>query len=166
MPNAAPQNALRVVKEGQRSQELQTFCGHCGRPPSGDGEEQPRVCQKCGLGLLISAPRDVAPKASDPFLVVDGSLTVCALSREAERLLGVMETDAVNRHVGEFLVAGDSEAKTAENLASTLSWAARGDAPAQNVVVRPSNTFGVRYWARVGPCGPPNAALLVLADAR
>ena len=29
-----------------------------------------------------------------------------------------------------------------------------------------TNTFGVRYWARVGPCGPPNAALLVLADAR
>lgn len=165
MPNAAPQNALRVVRE-RSAEELQTFCGHCGKAPTGDAKEQPRVCQKCGLGLLIDAPRDVAPKASDPFVIVDGSLTICAVSREAERLLGVMETDAVNRHVGEFLVAGDSEGETAENLASTLSSAARGDAPAQNVVVRPSNTFGVRYWARVGPCGPPNAALLVLADAR
>ena len=166
MANAAPQGDLRVVKEDQAPQELHTFCGHCGRAPSADVAGQPRVCQKCGLGLLISAPRDIAPKASDPFVVVDGSLTVCALSREAERLLGIMETDAVNRHIAEFLVTGDAETKTAENLASTLTWAARGDSSSQNVVVRPANTFGVRYWARVGPCGPPNAALLVLADAR
>ena len=63
-------------------------------------------------------------------------------------------------------VPGNAEGATNENLASLLAWAARGETPSSSVIVRPTNTFGVRYWARVGPCGPPNAALLVLADAR
>jgi hypothetical protein len=99
-------------------------------------------------------------------LIVDRSLTVCAVSRQAERLLGISETEAVNRHVAEFLGSGDAEAPGDENFAAVLTWAARGDAPVRNVVVRPPNTFGVRYWARIGPCGPPTAALIVLADAR
>jgi PAS domain S-box-containing protein len=118
------------------------------------------------MGLLLQAPADLAPSAKDPFLIVDGSLTICALSRAAERLLGVSETEAINRHVGEFLAPGDAEAPTGENLSALLAWAARGESPATSVVVRPTNKFGVRYWARVGPCGPPQAALLVLADAR
>ena len=118
------------------------------------------------MGMLLQAPAEFAPSPSDPFVVVDGSLTICGLSRIAEELLGVSETEAVNRHIGEFLVPGDAEAPTSENLGALLAWAARGDAPATSVVVRPTNTFGVRYWARVSPCGPPQAALLVLADAR
>jgi hypothetical protein len=99
-------------------------------------------------------------------MVIDSSLTVCAVSKHAERLLNINETDAVNRHIGEFLVPGDAETAPNENLATLVTWAARGDAPQRDVVVRPTNTFGVRYWARIGPCGPPTAALLVLADAR
>jgi PAS domain-containing protein len=125
-----------------------------------------RVCPTCGMGVLLQAPAEVAPAPSDPFLIVDGSLTVCAVSRQAERLLGISETEAVNRHVAEFLGAGDTEAPEGENFAAVVTWAARGDVPVRNVVVRPPNTFGVRYWARVGPCGPPTAALIVLADAR
>jgi PAS domain-containing protein len=124
-----------------------------------------RVCPTCGMGVLLQAPQDAAPSPSDPFLVVDDKLTVCALSRQAERLLGVSETEAVNRHVGELLVPGDTESSAGESLAAVLTWAARGEAPLRNIVVRPTNTFGVRFWARVGTCGPPNAALLVLADA-
>jgi hypothetical protein len=63
-------------------------------------------------------------------------------------------------------VPADAEAPTSENLGALVAWAARGDAPSSSVVVRPANTYGVRYWVRVGPCGPPPAALLVLADAR
>jgi len=118
------------------------------------------------MGLLLQSPADTAPSPKDPFLVVDGSLTICALSRQAEKLLGLSETEVVNRHIADFLVPADAETASGENLASLLAWAARGETPTSNVVVRPTNTFGVRYWARVGPCGPPNAALLVLADAR
>ena len=123
------------------------------------------MCPTCGMGVLLQAPQDAAPSTSDPFLVVDDSLTVCALSRQAERLLGLSETEAVHRHIGELLVLGDTETSSRESLATVLSWAARGDAPLRNIVVRPANTFGVRFWARIGTCGPPTAALLVLADA-
>jgi hypothetical protein len=116
------------------------------------------------MGLVLTAPADAAPSGADPFLVVDGSLTVCAVSRHAERLLDIAETDAVNRHVGEFLVPAEADS-TGANLASLLSRAVRDDLPPESVAVRPANTFGVRYWARIGPCGPPRAALVVLADA-
>lgn len=161
------QNSLNVVNPQAKDRPQKLFCGHCGLSPTDSETETPsRVCANCGMGLMLQAPADVAPSADDPFLVVDSSLTICALSRVAEKLLGVAETDAVHRHVGEFLVPADAEAPTSENLSALVAWAARGESPSTSVVVRPANIFGVRYWARVGPCGPPQAALLVLADAR
>jgi PAS domain-containing protein len=166
--DAAQDSSLRVVRKGGPDEPLKIFCGHCGRVP--DRKVKPslgsRVCSKCGMGLLLQAPAAPAPSEKDPFVVVDGALTICAVSRQAERLLGITETECVNRHVAEFLVPADAEKGKGDNLASLLAWAARGESPTGNVVVRPTNTFGVRYWARVGPCGPPTAALLVLADAR
>jgi hypothetical protein len=41
-------------------------------------------------------------------------------------------------------------------------WAARGEDEPRRVMVRPANVFGVRMPLRVGACGPPRAALLVL----
>ena len=164
--SAAASGPLRVVRERRSDEPLKIFCGHCGRPPDNEAAAASRVCSKCGMGLLLQAPADNAPAPADPFLVVDGTLTICAVSRAAEKLLGISETEAINRHVAELLVSGDSESGRNENLAALLTWAARGESPTKNVIVRPSNTFGVRYWARVGPCGPPSAALLVLADAR
>jgi hypothetical protein len=156
--------AFHVPGKSENAQATKVFCGHCGRQPEGPVGES-RVCPKCGLGLLLEAPAELAPKTADPFLVVDGSLAVCAVSRQAERLLGLQETAAVNRHISELLVPAEAEAPDG-NLAAALISAVRGDGSSRNIVVRPANTFGVRYWARIGPCGPPSAALLVLADAR
>ena len=165
--DAHGQSSLRVLQQERSDQPLKTFCGHCGRSPDAEGADaESRVCGKCGLGLLLQAPAEAAPGPSDPFLVIDGALNICALSRHAERLLDVSETEAVNRHVADFLVPADAETASGESLASLLAWAARGESPSTQVVIRPKNTFGVRYWARIGPCGPPTAALLVLADAR
>ena len=94
------------------------------------------------MGVLLQAPQDAAPSTSDPFLVVDDKLTVCALSRQAERLLGLSETEAVNRHIGELLVPGDTESSAGESLAAVLTWAARGDAPLRNIVVRRQHLRG------------------------
>ena len=164
--DAQGQRSFRILEKDGSDEPLKTFCGHCGRSPEADAESSSRVCSKCGLGLMLQAPGETAPGPSDPFVVVDGALNICALSRQAERLLEVSETEAVNRHVAEFLVPADAESSSGESLAALLSWAARGESPTSQVVIRPTNTFGVRYWARVGPCGPPTAALLVLADAR
>jgi PAS domain-containing protein len=140
-----------------------TFCSHCGERPGWSRLDQApsRVCEQCGLGLLLEAAADAAPYPGEAFMVLDGSLSVCAVSGAAERLLGTRETDAVNRHVTEFIVPADAEAQGAANLAAAVTWAARGDETARTVTVRPTNTFGIRINARIGGCGPPRAALVV-----
>jgi PAS domain-containing protein len=158
-------SALRVVSRERDGEPSKTFCGHCGREPDGDPDRlESRVCPTCGFGLLLSAPANAAPGPRDPFIVVDQALTVCAVSRAAERLLGITETDAVNRHVSTLLTPSDAEGGDNPLLAA-LALTALSDGPVQTLVVRPANTYGVRYWARIGRCGPRKAALLVLADA-
>ena len=125
-----------------------------------------RVCTRCGLGLLVSASPDAAPTPQDPFLLVDGQLSICAVSRMAEELLLTSETDVVNSHIGDLLVPADIEIGGAESLVNRIMHAARGPGETHHVVLRPAKEFGIRFWARIAPCGPPRAALVVLADGR
>jgi hypothetical protein len=122
-----------------------------------------RVCQRCGLGLLLECDAEIAPDPGGAFIVIDSSLSVCGVSAGAERLLATRETDAVNRHLTELVVPADAEAQGPQNLAIAVTWAARGDSGTRRVMVRPSNTFGIRINARIASCGPPRAALLVFA---
>jgi hypothetical protein len=119
------------------------------------------VCPDCSLGVLLEASSDVAPPTGGAFIVLDGSLSVCAVSAAAERLLASSEEVAVNHHITELLVPADAEAQGPANLAAAVTWAAGGDETPRTVTVRPANTFGVRLTARIGSCSPPRAALLV-----
>jgi hypothetical protein len=116
------------------------------------------------MGLLLETVAHVAPEAGDAFLVLDRSLSVCAVSRGAENLLATTETAAVNHHVTELLVPADSESQAGANLAAAVSAAARGGDEACIVFVRPANLFGVRMRARIAHCGPPHAALVAFDD--
>lgn len=153
---------LRLVPAIAAPQPQRTFCGHCAAEPETDIHG--RVCDSCGLGVLLTANADAAPALGDPFMVVDGSLCVCALSRVAEELLGVDETEAVNRHLSEFLVPADAEAASADNLMDLVINAASDSSDTRVAIVRPPQEFGIRFRARVAACGPPRAALLVLSD--
>ena len=137
------------------------FCGHCGARPEAVTDNRSRVCESCGLGLLLQADAEVAPEPGSAFMVLDSALSVCGLSKQAEKLLATTETDAVNRHVTELVVPADAEAQGPENLAVAVTWAARGDPAKRTVMIRPTRTFGVRLKARIASCGPPSAALLV-----
>ena len=163
--NARP--SLRLVAPAEIEQVVPSvaFCSHCGiRPstPSKDTAPGSRVCGECGLGLILEAVEDIAPRAGDAFLVLDRVLSVCAVSRGAERLLATTEPDAVNRHVAELLMPAAAEEKRGESLSVAVAWAARGDGGIRTTTVRPANTFGIRLTARIAGCGPPQAALLVL----
>jgi hypothetical protein len=153
---------LRLVPAVAEPKPQKTFCGHCGVEPQTDAYG--RVCESCGLGVLLTANADAAPGPGDPFMIVDGSLCVCAVSRVAEELLGMEETAAVNRHLSEFLVPADAEAAGAENLMDLVINAAGDTAETRMAVVRPPDEFGVRFRVQVGACGPPRAALVVLSD--
>jgi hypothetical protein len=144
--------------------EWSWFCGHCAAPPPGRSAPPPnaRVCRQCGFGLLLETPADALPAANDAFVVVDSALLVQAMSAHAEKLLGVREDDAVNCALGELLVPAAAELGGQGGFAAAIADAvATSDRPAY-AFVRPSNTFGVRIRARIGACGPPRAALIVL----
>lgn len=155
---------LRELPEDLLAGEPAAFCSHCGLAPQGDAAAAARVCSSCGMGLVLQARGEVVPTPADAFLVVDSVLGVGALSAAAERFLAVEEADVVHRPVTELITAADSES-VGTDLGSAVVWAAGGDRSARELHVRPVNTFGVRYLARIGPCGPPSAAVVVLADA-
>ncbi|MBW3653733.1 MAG: PAS domain-containing protein [Actinobacteria bacterium] len=156
--------ALRPVEVDERGLDVVSFCGHCAMQPEHLGRAQPsRVCRHCGLGLVLQATADLAPREDEAFLVVDTTLSVCAVSAAAEELLGIDETLAVNKHIADFLVPADANAPSAENLLALLVEVTGGSGAPRTTVVRPRQEFGVRFTARIGPCGPPHAALLVLS---
>jgi hypothetical protein len=157
--------ALRLVESTTDVQPAWTwFCGHCGAHPARGFMPAPihRVCESCEFGLLLQARSGSAPVADDAFLVVDSSLAVQAVSRQAERALGISEAHAVNRHVTELLIPADAEGQGPVSLPVAILRAAAGEDVPCRLFVRPSNTFGVRLQARIAACGPPRAALLVL----
>lgn len=162
--HSAPRPLLRVVDPAaDGSMEWSWFCGRCGaRPRTETPAPVARVCASCSLGILLEARSDTAPRLNDAFLVVDSSLAVQAVSRQAELLLGVREGQAVHSHVTELLIPAESQDVQPIGLAVAIAQAARGDEDGARAFVRPRNTFGVRMEARIATCGPPRAALLVL----
>ena len=77
-----------------------SFCSSCGTPPTPGSDS--RVCGACQLGLMLTAAADVAPGPGSAFVVIDSSLSVCAVSAAAEKLLATNETDAVFPHEYRF----------------------------------------------------------------
>lgn len=158
--------ALRLVSaptEDEAPVPSVAFCSHCGTRQTAVGQApSSRVCGDCGLGLILQSSEDIAPRAGDAFLVLDRALSVCAVSEAAERLLATSEPDAVNRHVTSLLMPAEAQEAGGESLSLAVAWAARGGGAKRTTVVRPANTFGIRLTARIGACGPPQAALLVL----
>jgi PAS domain-containing protein len=114
---------------------------------------------------MLRADSLLAPQPDEPFLVLDDALRVRAMSRLAEKLFGLPEKDALKRHVNEFLTPAESIFPDQLGLMALLAGATRQspDAfPSNTVAVRRPREFGVRYSARVGPCIPSPAALVVL----
>lgn len=161
---AEAQRALRLVHGAEEARPRRLFCGHCAAPPENGAPAATRVCEKCGLGLILDSPPETTPTGADAFMVVDSGMSIRALSRKAERLLGVDEPEAVSRHLSEFLAPADVETPAAQSFFARVLLAATGGAEVGTVAVRPTGEFGIRYWVRVSTCGPSTAALLLLFD--
>lgn len=153
---------LHLVPDVAEPRPQIRFCGHCGQAPPTPMAARSRVCSLCGLGVVIGADEDLAPAPREPFVIVDRQLKLCGVSRAAEKLLGIVEPTAVDRHIAEFLEPADAEAGPGDALAQSITAGAAGLGPTRNVVLRPAGEYGVRYAARIGSCGPPRGALIVL----
>ena len=152
---------LQVLPGFADVEPIVSFCGHCAHRPAAE-DAGTRVCVNCHLGLIVSAPESIAPTTKEAFLLVDGRMQVCAVSRRAEKLLGAVEVETVGRPVAEILVPADAEVAGTQSLATTIVHAARGEGTVDDFVLRPVGEWGIRWFTRVGPCGD-SAALIVLA---
>ncbi len=120
------------------------------------------MCDRCGMGMVLSCPRDALPGEAAAFLILDYELRVSAVSEAGERyfgdegtLIGTGLLDLVTSPLGD------------DQLARKASVAAQRpcDATVMPVrLVRPGPAAGAvgTLAARVATCGPPRAALLTV----
>lgn len=160
-----PESAILRAVDPDHPRRL-TFCGYCGQRPDVEPEAPAtRVCGECGLGLLLTTDEGLAPTADEAFLVVDAGLTIRALSKVAEELFALAETDLVDQPLENVIVPAESSDHARTQLGRVIAGSAHEPLSRRDpdvLVLRPARTFGIRYSARVGRCEPGRAALLVL----
>jgi hypothetical protein len=123
------------------------FCTHCGALP----QEAQRVCAVCGMGVVLSCAPGLLTRPGAAFLVVKSDLRISAASVAVEPLLGDPEA-LVGTPLLEVL-SGDP------GLPRRIGRAAMGSRRVESVALRLGPR---RVNGRVGACGDPPAALLVL----
>jgi PAS domain-containing protein len=142
------------------------FCAYCGR--GGPAGEEPgvleRACSLCGFGLLLEAVAEIAPAPTDVFLVVGDDFAVVAISHQAEELLGVHERSVVGRPMTDLLLPAGPEPRGASELMAAVADATSGATGVRplHLRLRTIHDRGLRLHARLGRCGPPMGALIVL----
>jgi hypothetical protein len=126
------------------------FCSNCGELFAEALEE--RVCPECGLGVVLSSAAEALPGRAAAFLLVDRDFGVRAVSVAGERLVG----DATGQPLSSLIKGPNGE------LSRQVARAASGMSGTARIGV---NVLGRRgpFEARVSPCGPPRAALVVLS---
>jgi hypothetical protein len=141
------------------------FCSRCGHPaedPPGRPELKKRVCDRCGMGMVLSCPRDALPGEAAAFLILDYELRVSAVSEAGERFFG-KEKALIGAGLLDLLTSplGDDQ------LVRKASVAAQRPCDAMVMPVRllqPSGAAGSvgTMAARIATCGPPRGALLTV----
>jgi len=141
------------------------FCSRCGTLFSGkdihpDVPGRERVCQECGMGVLLACPRDAMLTPQSAFLIVTHDLRISAVSEAAEGLFAP-EADLIGSNLLQWM----SSPLGADELSSSVARAARGtkQVPVVPVVVAKHRARKLgALEARVASCGPPRGALLVV----
>jgi hypothetical protein len=122
------------------------FCTDCGALTH---DEPQRVCGECGMGVMLSCAPELLLRPGAAFLVVKSDLRISAASAASASLL---EDDVVGMPLSEVF-SGDPA------LPRWIGRAAMGSRRVATVALRRGTR---RIDARIGACGDPPAALIVL----
>ncbi len=140
------------------------FCSRCGEPaeePAHDGaESRTRVCQACGMGMLLSCAREALPGAGAAFLIATVEATISAVSEAAEPVFGV-EQAVLGKPLAQLLGSPMGEDKL---LRTVTQAATRPREPAVMPVRGLTDNAGAlgMMAARISTCGRPRAALITV----
>jgi hypothetical protein len=140
------------------------FCTRCGHPndePPGRPEGRRRVCERCGMGMVLTCSRDALPGDAAAFVICTYDLYVSAVSQAGERIFGKEE-----RLVGSHLLDLVTSPLGDDQLARHAGIAAQR--PVDPVVMPLRLTSGPgkarvgTLAGRISTCGPPRAVLLTV----
>jgi ribosomal protein S27AE len=139
------------------------FCSRCGGPDDalpGRPELRRRVCERCGMGVMLTAAGDALPGFGAAFMVVTAELAVSAVSRSGDKVFG--EEGELS---GSHLLAIVSSPLGDEQLEQHVRRAAvtRTETVAMPVrLVRDDAPAVGTLSARIASCGSPHAALVAV----
>jgi ribosomal protein L37E len=125
------------------------FCSYCGRL---GGDDQQRVCSKCGLGVRLRTDWEALRSPGAIFLIVRVDGTISAASATAEREFGPV----VDRPLLSVVESSDLPAAAAEAAGGN------GGVVTLPVTRADGRRFRGGLRATVAPCGDPPAALVVV----
>jgi hypothetical protein len=149
--------------EGEERARPIRFCSRCGQPsedPPRGVRSGPRVCDHCGMGLMLTCSRDALPGTGAAFAIVTFELALSAVSESGERIFGP-ERELVGAHLLDMITSPVGDVQ----LARAVGRAAQR---ASEPVVMPVRLRSERasqvgtMAARIATCGPPRAALLTV----
>jgi hypothetical protein len=117
------------------------------------------VCGECSLGVVLTCAGDMLHGPGEAFLIVTADLRVSAASEAAEHMFQVPEGT-----FGRPLLSLMTSPEGIEELSRRVVSAASGSRASSTMQVEPAASrlpAGV-LEARIGGCGDPPAALVVL----
>ena len=122
-----------------------------------------RVCSRCGMGVMLTAPQKALPGQGAAFVVVTREGRISAVSETAEPLVGE-ERGLLGMPIGSALASTDDDDQLVRQVARAAG-AGREVAETTLTPVLQAGDAPTRLNARIASCGPPRAALLVLERA-
>lgn len=166
--NPIAQTAEALTAPPPQRVERTRFCTRCGATAA-EPEVQgvpfgfDRVCNRCGMGIMLSAPRQALPGSGTAFVVVTREGRISAVSEAAESLVGE-EPGLLGMPIASALTSAEGDDRLVRLLARAAG-AGREVAEATLTPVLHAGANPSRLSARIANCGPPRAALLVLERA-
>ena len=125
-----------------------------------------RVCGRCGMGVMLTAPRKAIPGSGAAFVVVTREGRISAVSEAAEPLVGA-EPGLLGMPIASTLTSTEDDGGD-DRLVRQVARAAGAGREVSEATLTPVLQAGdnpARLTARIANCGPPRAALLVLERA-
>jgi len=151
-----------AADEGGRPKPIR-FCSRCGHPeeePPGRPALRKRVCGRCGMGVVLSCPRDALPGEASAFVILDYELRVCAVSEAGERFFGSQD-EVIGLRLLDLVMSplGDDQLSRSAEVAAQRPC----DPVVLPIRLRTRGAGKVGTMAgRIATCGPPRAALLTV----
>ena len=149
--------------EGEGRSKPIRFCSRCGHPseePPQRPELRGRVCERCGMGMMLTCSREALPGDAAAFLIATYDMGVSAVSHAGERIFGP-EQKLVGTSVLELVYSPLGNDQLARHVGTAAQRACEPVVMPVRLKGEDADRVGTMA-ARIATCGPPRAALVTV----